>query len=79
MIAQLPDMLRAAAESLQGANLTVLNGSDGMGQLISGLATQGIALYDTLRGNVGSREDDVDSTEPPPPPPAPGTGLAPTN
>ncbi|HUZ27717.1 MAG TPA: flotillin, partial [Solirubrobacteraceae bacterium] len=34
MIAQLPDMLRAAAESLQGANLTVLNGSDGLGQLI---------------------------------------------
>jgi flotillin len=56
MIAQLPDMLRAAAEGLQGANLTVLNGSDGLGQLISGLAGQGLALYDTLRTSVGSKE-----------------------
>ena len=56
MIAQLPDMLRAAAEGLQGANLTVLNGSDGLGELISGLASQGIALYETLRAGVGSRD-----------------------
>jgi flotillin len=56
MIAQLPEMLRAAAEGLQGANLTVLNGSDGMGELISGLASQGLALYDTLRSSMGSRE-----------------------
>jgi flotillin len=56
MIAQLPDMLRAAAEGLQGANLTVLNGSDGLGELISGLASQGVALYDTLRGSLGSKE-----------------------
>jgi flotillin len=58
MIAQLPDMLRAAAEGLQGANLTVLNGSDGLGELISGLATQGIALYETLRAGVGTRDAD---------------------
>jgi flotillin len=56
MIAQLPDMLRAAAEGLQGANLTVLNGSDGLGELISGLASQGIALYETLRAGVGTRD-----------------------
>jgi flotillin len=56
MIAQLPDMLRAAAEGLQGANLTVLNGSDGLGELISGLASQGIALYESLRTGVGSRD-----------------------
>jgi len=55
MIAQLPDMLRAAAESLQGANLTVLNGSDGLGQLIAGLASQGSSLYEALRGAVPAR------------------------
>jgi flotillin len=50
MIAQLPDMLRAAAESLQNANLTVLSGSDGLGELVAGLASQGAGLYDTLKG-----------------------------
>ena len=56
MIGQLPDMLRAAAEGLHGAHLTVLNGSDGLGELISGLASQGIALYESLRTGVGSME-----------------------
>ncbi len=52
MIAQLPDMLRAAAEGLQGANLTVLDGSDGLSTLVAGLASQGLTLYETLRGSV---------------------------
>jgi flotillin len=53
LIAQLPDMLRAAADSLQNANVTVLNGSDGLGQLVSGLAAQGVNLFETLRSSVG--------------------------
>ncbi|MBO0694294.1 MAG: hypothetical protein J2P58_15420 [Acidimicrobiaceae bacterium] len=49
IIAQLPDMLAAAAQGLQGSNLTVLSGSDGLGELVSGLAAQGLKLYETLR------------------------------
>jgi len=49
IIAQLPEMLAAAAEGLQGSNLTVLSGADGLGELVSGLASQGLKLYDTLR------------------------------
>lgn len=49
LIGQLPDMLAAAADGLQGANLTVLSGSDGLGELVSGLAAQGLNLYETLR------------------------------
>lgn len=49
IISQLPDMLSAAAGGLQGANLTVLSGSDGLGELVSGLAAQGLKLYETLR------------------------------
>ncbi|MHB1534937.1 MAG: SPFH domain-containing protein [Acidimicrobiales bacterium] len=56
MISQLPDMLRAAAESLQGANLTVLNGSDGLGQLIAGLAAQGTSLYEMMRSALPTHE-----------------------
>ncbi|MHB1928222.1 MAG: SPFH domain-containing protein [Acidimicrobiales bacterium] len=53
LIAQLPEMLRAAAASLQNANLTVLSGSDGLGSLVSGLAAQGVNLFETLRTAVG--------------------------
>ncbi|MCL2395243.1 MAG: hypothetical protein FWC87_11200, partial [Acidimicrobiaceae bacterium] len=49
LIGQLPDMLATAADGLQGANLTVLSGSDGLGELVSGLAAQGLNLYETLR------------------------------
>ena len=52
MISQLPDMLQAAASGLTGANLTVLNGNDGLSELISGLAAQGLNLYETLRSSV---------------------------
>jgi len=68
IIGQLPDMLSAAAEGLQGANLTVLSGSDGLSDLVSGLAAQGLNLYETLRASI--------STEPGTPGPVAGAGLA---
>jgi hypothetical protein len=36
----MPDIISAAASQLSNANVTVLNGADGMGQLIAGLAGQ---------------------------------------
>ena len=53
LIAQLPEMLRAAADSLQQANLTVLSGSDGLSELVAGVAAQGLNLFQTLRESVG--------------------------
>ena len=44
VIAQLPEMLRAAAEGLNGANLTVLNGADGLNGTVASLAGQGMAI-----------------------------------
>jgi uncharacterized membrane protein YqiK len=44
VIAQLPDMLRAAAEGLNGANLPVLNGADGLNGTVASLAGQGMAI-----------------------------------
>ncbi len=49
LIAQLPDMLRAAADSLSHANLTVLNGADGVAEVVAGLATQGLALLEAVK------------------------------
>lgn len=52
LIAQLPEMLRAAADSLQNANLTVLNGADGLAEVVTGLASQGLALFEALKGSI---------------------------
>jgi flotillin len=69
IINQLPQMLSAASEGLQGANLTVLSGSDGLSDLVSGLAAQGLNLYETLRNSI--------NTDPASPAPGTtGTGLA---
>lgn len=52
IIQQLPDMLRAAAQGLQGANVTVLDGADGLNSVVASLAAQGMALLDSVRNGV---------------------------
>ncbi|MCW2528189.1 MAG: rane protein [Pseudonocardiales bacterium] len=52
VIKQLPEMLRAAAEGLQGANLTVLDGADGLTSVVASLAGQGMALLESVRNGV---------------------------
>jgi len=49
IIAQLPEMLRAAAQGLQGANVTVLDGAEGLNSVVASLASQGVALLETIR------------------------------
>jgi flotillin len=58
VITQLPEMLRAAAEGLQGANLTVLDGADGLSSVVAALAGQGLALLDSVRAGLGHQHDD---------------------
>jgi uncharacterized membrane protein YqiK len=48
IIAQLPELLTAAAAGLNGANLTVLNGADGLNGTVASLAGQGLAILRTL-------------------------------
>jgi len=67
VIQQLPEMLRAAAEGLQGANLTVLNGAEGLSGVVASLAGQGMALLDAVRrGTLHDTESEAypDSGEP---------------
>ncbi|WP_231921351.1 flotillin family protein [Micromonospora auratinigra] len=52
VIEQLPDLLRAAAGGLQGANVTVLNGAEGLSSVVASLAGQGMALLDAVRTGV---------------------------
>jgi flotillin len=58
LIDQLPDLVEKAARGLSGANLTVLNGADGLSEMASGLVAQGRAIFDALRGNMDYYDDD---------------------
>ncbi len=55
LIDQLPQIVEKAAGGLAGANLTVLNGAEGLSEVATGLVSQGKAIFDALRG--GTVED----------------------
>ena len=65
LIDQLPDIVERAAAGLAGANLTVLNGADGLSQVASGLVAQGKAIFDALRGETFDYDDVQDNAVPP--------------
>jgi uncharacterized membrane protein YqiK len=57
LIAQLPLIVEKAAQGLAGANLTVLNGSEGVTEVVSSLVGQGLAILDSIKqGVAGSGE-----------------------
>ena len=56
LIENLPALVEAAARGLAGANLTVLNGTQGVNEVVAGLVGQGISILDLLKKStaVGS-------------------------
>jgi hypothetical protein len=66
LIDQLPEIVKQPAQGIAGANLTVLNGSDGLGQLATGLVGQGLAIFDALRGELGRDKPNGESAPPAP-------------
>lgn len=48
-VENLPALARAAAEGIAGSRLTVLNGTDGMNEIVSGIVGQGMAILDSLK------------------------------
>ncbi|HET8582226.1 MAG TPA: SPFH domain-containing protein [Jatrophihabitans sp.] len=63
LIEQLPLIVEKASAGLANANVTVLNGSDGLSQVVSGLVGQGLAIFDSLRGNVGADKPEQPAIE----------------
>jgi flotillin len=49
LIENLPALVEAAAGGLAGANLTVLNGTQGVNEIVAGLVGQGISILDLLK------------------------------
>jgi flotillin len=53
LIAQLPQIVKEAAGGLAGANVSVLNGADGLGEIAAGLVSQGLTILENVRRGVG--------------------------
>ncbi|WP_329116630.1 flotillin family protein [Streptomyces sp. NBC_01465] len=54
LIDQLPMIVKEASAGLQGANVNVLNGADGLGEIAAGLVGQGLTILDSVRKNLGT-------------------------
>src|SRR6195952_5477815 len=63
LIDQLPEIVKQAAQGLSGANLTVLNGADGLSEIATGLVGQGLAIFDSLRNGIGRDRADEGSDQ----------------
>ncbi|MFF3981895.1 flotillin family protein [Streptomyces sp. NPDC001828] len=57
LIDQLPQIVKEAAGGLAGANVNVLNGADGLGEIAAGLVGQGLTILDSVRQNLGGSGD----------------------
>lgn len=54
LIEQLPEIVKQAAQGLSQANLTVLNGPDGVSELVNGMVGQGLTVYNSLQKALSS-------------------------
>ncbi len=54
MIDQLPQIVREAARGLAGANVNILNGADGLGEMAAGLVGQGMAILDSVKKGLNA-------------------------
>jgi flotillin len=64
LIDQLPQIVREAATGLAGANVSVLNGADGLGEIAAGLVGQGLVILDSVRkGLPGSASPEKATAE----------------
>ena len=52
LIDQLPQIVKEAAGGLAGANVSVLNGADGLSEIAAGLVGQGLTILDSVRKSL---------------------------
>ena len=62
LINQLPLIVKEAAAGLAGANVSVLNGADGLSEIAAGLVSQGLTILDSVRkGMPGQPQASTDN------------------
>jgi flotillin len=65
LIDQLPQIVKEAAAGLAGANISVLNGADGLGEIAAGLVGQGLTVLESVKHSLaGPAEQKVTSFDP---------------
>jgi flotillin len=57
LIEQLPQIVKEAAAGLSGANLSVLNGADGLSEIAAGLVAQGLSILDSVKKSLNEPGD----------------------
>jgi flotillin len=57
LIDQLPQIVKEAAAGLAGANVSVLNGADGLGEIAAGLVGQGLTILDSVKKSLSAIPD----------------------
>ncbi|MEV4613505.1 SPFH domain-containing protein [Kitasatospora sp. NPDC049258] len=62
IVEALPALADAAARGLAGADLTVLNGTDGVNQIAAGIASQGLAILRSLQHSAAPTATSTAST-----------------
>ena len=62
LIDQLPQIVKEAAGGLAGANINVLNGADGLGEIAAGLVGQGLTILESVKKNLSATPDEPVST-----------------
>ena len=60
LIEQLPDIVREAAGGLAGANLSVLNGADGLSEIAAGLVGQGLMILESVKNSLADTAETAD-------------------
>ena len=63
LIDQLPQIVKEAAAGLAGANINVLNGSDGLSEIAAGLVGQGLTILESVKKNLTGADASVASYE----------------
>lgn len=56
IIDQLPLIVEKAAAGLNGANINVLNGADGLSEIAAGLVGQGLAILDSVKKGIADED-----------------------
>jgi uncharacterized membrane protein YqiK len=54
IIEALPAIVQAAAQGIAGSNLTILNGTEGINEVVAGLVGQGLSILDTLKKSTAA-------------------------
>ncbi|HEY0692340.1 MAG TPA: SPFH domain-containing protein [Kribbella sp.] len=59
LIDQLPQIVREAASGLSGANVNILNGADGLGEIAAGLVGQGLSILDAVKKDLSASAEET--------------------